>query len=298
MNIATPPRARHSPCIGVCKLDDDTGFCLGCGRTGEEIGAWSGLDEKSRDVVWQRLPDRVALLSLRVHLLPWTGSDIFEWVGRTIVDRMGTWVTGMPGALAEFPCTAGREASVHMAPDELIGRADDSQFRLRASDRLRAFAFEKGGPIVIGFSRARIDDTPAATFTPLGADVNAIDPRNASDALYDFGLARRFSRFCIRTGNADFATTLNGLAGLPWNEVFQQAGARILAESPARIVESQLCRIEVYSPIPPPGGSSPDGAHTHFLPQFIALGEEIPAGLALPDYAAPVAIFYPGALPD
>ncbi len=30
----------ESPCVGVCTLDDSTGFCLGCYRTGDEIRNW------------------------------------------------------------------------------------------------------------------------------------------------------------------------------------------------------------------------------------------------------------------
>lgn len=298
MNIATPPRPRHSPCIGVCKLDDMTGLCLGCARSGQEIAEWAGLDESARDAIWQKLPERVASLSLRIHLLPWTGSDIIEWTARTIADRLGTWVTGMPGAIAEFPCQPQRDVSAHVGAEEIIGRADDALFRLRASDRLRAFAYEQGGPIVLGFSRARALDAPLATFTPLGADENAIDSKHSNELLFDFGLGRRFSRFCIRTGKAALVAELNRMAGSSWSEVFRMVGASILAESPTRVVESQLARIEVYAPIPPPGGNSPDGAHTHFLPQFLASGEEIPSALALPDYAAPVAIFYPGLPPE
>jgi hypothetical protein len=53
----------------------------------------------------------------------------------------------------------------------------------------------------------------------------------------------------------------------------------------------------VFSPIPRAGAKSPVGAHTHFLPQFLIAGDEIPPALALPDYAAPAAIFYPGKPP-
>ena len=296
-SAALPTRQRHSPCIGVCKLDEATGLCLGCARSGAEIASWSSLDEQGRDAIWQKLPERVASLSLRIRLMPWTGSEIIEWAARTIIDQQGTWVTGMPGAIAEFPCGPGRDLTVHIGADELIGRADDALLRLRASDRLRAFAFEQGGPIVIGFSRARANDAPLSQFTPLGPDQNAIDARHSRELLFDFGLGRRFSRFCIRTGNAELFMRLNQLAGLPWGDIFSKAGAAILAESPARVVESQLARIEVFSPIPLPGGKSPAGAHTHFLPQFLASGEELPSGLALPDYAAPVAIFYPGPPP-
>lgn len=47
-----------SPCIGLCILDPDTGFCKGCFRTIEEIGAWLGLDEDGRRDVLARVRER------------------------------------------------------------------------------------------------------------------------------------------------------------------------------------------------------------------------------------------------
>ena len=47
-----------SPCIGLCILDPGTGFCKGCFRTIEEIGAWIGLDEEGRRAVLVRVRER------------------------------------------------------------------------------------------------------------------------------------------------------------------------------------------------------------------------------------------------
>ncbi|MBL8687611.1 MAG: DUF1289 domain-containing protein [Rhodospirillaceae bacterium] len=47
-----------SPCIGLCILDPGTGFCKGCFRTIEEIGAWLGLDEEGRRAVLVRIRER------------------------------------------------------------------------------------------------------------------------------------------------------------------------------------------------------------------------------------------------
>jgi hypothetical protein len=47
-----------SPCIGVCVLDPETGFCRGCLRTVEEIGAWLGLDDDGREAVLRRVAER------------------------------------------------------------------------------------------------------------------------------------------------------------------------------------------------------------------------------------------------
>lgn len=35
----------QSPCIGVCSIDDTTGYCHGCYRTTDEIKAWWDLSQ-------------------------------------------------------------------------------------------------------------------------------------------------------------------------------------------------------------------------------------------------------------
>lgn len=46
-----------TPCIGVCRLDDD-GYCVGCHRSMAEIAAWSSMDDAGRQRVMQVLDDR------------------------------------------------------------------------------------------------------------------------------------------------------------------------------------------------------------------------------------------------
>lgn len=296
MNLAVR-RQRHSPCIGVCKLDEASGLCLGCARTGDEIGAWAGMGEAARDAIWEQLPERFKALAVRVRLLPWTGEEIQAWVAQTITQRQGTWVVGPPGAVAEFPCRPDRDITVAIDENGLTARAADASFRLGASDKVRAFAFADDGPTVLGFPQGRASLAKAATVTSLGADSDAIDPQHSSEALFDLGVDRRFSRFCVRTGNAELAAKLRGFVGQPWSALMAGIGMEIIQHSPARVVETAQARIEIFAPIPPPGGKSPDGAHTHLLPQFLVTGEEIPSTLELPSYAAPVAIFYPGKSP-
>ena len=47
-----------SPCIGVCRMDEATGWCAGCLRTLEEIAVWSELDDEARREVWVDLAQR------------------------------------------------------------------------------------------------------------------------------------------------------------------------------------------------------------------------------------------------
>jgi len=52
-----------SPCRNICVLDPESGFCIGCGRTREEIARWSRLPmTKKRDIV-MALPDRLSAIT-------------------------------------------------------------------------------------------------------------------------------------------------------------------------------------------------------------------------------------------
>ena len=41
----------ESPCIGVCAMDEATGFCQGCYRTIDEIQGWWDLDNTQKKMV-------------------------------------------------------------------------------------------------------------------------------------------------------------------------------------------------------------------------------------------------------
>jgi predicted Fe-S protein YdhL (DUF1289 family) len=38
-----------SPCIGVCAMNDTTGFCMGCYRTVDEIREWWNMTDQERE---------------------------------------------------------------------------------------------------------------------------------------------------------------------------------------------------------------------------------------------------------
>lgn len=51
--------AIQSPCILVCSIDMATGFCHGCGRTRDEIGAWTLYSHEQRRQIMDTLPARI-----------------------------------------------------------------------------------------------------------------------------------------------------------------------------------------------------------------------------------------------
>jgi predicted Fe-S protein YdhL (DUF1289 family) len=48
-----------SPCIGVCTMNDSTGFCQGCYRTVDEIREWWNMTDQAREKVMGVLDQRL-----------------------------------------------------------------------------------------------------------------------------------------------------------------------------------------------------------------------------------------------
>lgn len=58
-------QAEMSPCMGVCKSDQASGWCFGCGRTKSEIKDWLKYDEYQRLALMQTLSQRVSELLVK-----------------------------------------------------------------------------------------------------------------------------------------------------------------------------------------------------------------------------------------
>ncbi|WP_408464200.1 DUF1289 domain-containing protein [Paraburkholderia fungorum] len=59
--LATVP----SPCIDVCKIDGDTGMCIGCLRTRDEIRGWKNMTDELRLEMIEELSHRKLNLETR-----------------------------------------------------------------------------------------------------------------------------------------------------------------------------------------------------------------------------------------
>ena len=98
-----------------------------------------------------------------------------------------------------------------------------------------------------------------------GAVPEATPPReeDREAILFDLGLGALQADFCVRISDHGLAARLREYAGRSLFEPGNPAMAMILAANPHRVFISRLGRIEVYQPIPPPSGKSPEGPHTH-----------------------------------
>lgn len=48
----------ESPCIKLCVVEPESGLCLGCYRSIEEIGGWSRMSPEARRALMAELPGR------------------------------------------------------------------------------------------------------------------------------------------------------------------------------------------------------------------------------------------------
>jgi predicted Fe-S protein YdhL (DUF1289 family) len=57
--------AISSPCILICSIDMNTGYCFGCGRTREEIAGWMTYSEEERARIMAFLGKRLEKVERR-----------------------------------------------------------------------------------------------------------------------------------------------------------------------------------------------------------------------------------------
>jgi uncharacterized protein len=51
-----------SPCLSICSLDLTDEYCVGCGRSLDEIARWGAASEAQRRAILEKLPERLSQL--------------------------------------------------------------------------------------------------------------------------------------------------------------------------------------------------------------------------------------------
>ena len=262
--------------------------------------SWSSATEAERDAVWTALPVRRERLGIGVHRLPWTVGDTAGFIAATLKPGGGTWVCGVHGAVAEFSIEAGDAVTVETAPGSVTARTAHGAIRFRLPPGIRALGYGPAGCpsiVVLALPRGRVRAPAPVGLTSLGPDGSAIGDAARQDALYDIGLGRAAGQFCIRVRSAPLRRTLDERLGYAWPDLLAALGRDLVSASPTRVVTSPIGRVEVFAPIPAPGGVSPPGPHTHLLPGCLLDGGDLrPDGQPLDGYL-PCAIHYAQAPP-
>ncbi|WP_232627717.1 DUF6925 family protein [Methylobacterium sp. Leaf118] len=223
---------------------------------------------------------------------------VTELLRGALADPGTAWSLGTFGAIAEF--MRDPDEPVQALADGRMGMATArGAIALIPNADLRPVAYETA--LALGWNHAVALCLPSeacamsgrSVVTELGPDREAARAENREDVLFDLGLGLRAVDACVRTGDPDAVACLRAGVGRPLFDPANPIGPRLVAMSPHRIFLARIGRIEVYAPIPGPGGTSPEGPHTHVLPKLLRQGRTHAATTPIPAGLVPCAGLHP-----
>ncbi|WP_298961872.1 hypothetical protein [uncultured Methylobacterium sp.] len=208
------------------------------------------------------------------------------------------WSLGSFGVIAEF--MRDPDEPVSALPDDRMGMATTrGAIALRPSADLRPVAYETA--VASGWNHAVALCLPESAcamsrrgvVTELGPDREAARPEDRDGVLFDLGLDLLAVDACVRSRDPEVIACLRAGAGQPLFAHGNPIGPHLVAMSPHRVFVARIGRIEVYAPIPPSGGTSPEGPHTHVLPKLLRSGRTHAATTPIPAGYVPCAGLHP-----
>jgi predicted Fe-S protein YdhL (DUF1289 family) len=242
-----------SPCTGLCQIEAN-GFCRGCGRTREEVGAWRGAGEDFRRRVWAQLPQRRAALGISLYRKDWSAADVQDFVVASL-RRGGVW------------SARGLEFRADAAEVQVKGGA----IRCVSPRGALAFAFDNS---VCAFAAGAEDETiilatprretAPSRLTRLGPDNQAVREQDRAGILYDLGFGGADCLSCVRAVDPGLMARLDALAGRDGRGILDEL---IKDSAPHGVVVTPIGRVEVF------GGASAlfaENANLEISPAYVA----------------------------
>ena len=223
-----------------------------------------------------------------------------ELVTRHLLDPLTGWAIGTFGAIAEFH----RDADEPVALSTLSAVTPRGGIRLCLTAPVRVVAWERptagdawtqGVALCLAASAGAMSGR--AEVTELGTDVEALQAEERDAVLFDLGIGAPHCDVCVRADDPAMVRALRAAKGRP----VMASGmiGELAAMSPTRVFISRLGRLEVCTPIPKPDGATPDGPHTHILPDLLKHRRTHAATVPLPGGMVPSAeMFPPSAIHD
>lgn len=227
--------------------------------------------------------------------MPDTG---FATLQKALGDPGWGWGLGVLGAIGEFT-RAPWESARHIEHGIVTARGGlslrpDPQARLVAHEAISARPghWQQGLSWCLDSRLAVLGET-YDLLTELGPDEEALRPRDQGAILFDLGLGFPHLRACVRSADPGVIAVLRQGTGRPLLDHANPAGPAIARLSPHRVFLSAAARLEVFQPIPPPDGRTPEGPHTHLLPQLLRHRRTHAATTFLPAGMVPVLEAFP-----
>jgi hypothetical protein len=223
----------------------------------------------------------------------------FDLLAAQIADVETQWSIGTFGAIAEFMRDSNEPVRLSRTGTTLAAVTGRGGIRLAPPDGMRLFAYETttreswSGRVALCLPDDRCAMHGRGVLTELAPDADALRREDRAAILFDLGLGARQVDVCVRVSDPDVAARLRMYVGQNVFAPGNPAMGVILAVSPHRVFVSRLGRAEVFAPIPPAHGKSPEGPHTHVLPDLLRHGRTHAATEPIPDGWIPCAHLYP-----
>jgi len=216
---------------------------------------------------------------------------IAELIHGALADAAGGWSMGVQGGLAEFAVVGAerpevRRGGTHGRTIEAVTAGGG--IRLTITDDTVAYSAGPDRGITLAVPRSALP-APSLRVRAEPSDPGALRPEDEKAVLVDLGVGHSAAAFCVRTTEPDLIAALRDVEGRSWREALDTVGHLLVAASPHRVVTGPLGRIEVYNPIPQEWHASPEGCHSHLLPQLLMTGRETAEGDDLPPQLAAAA---------
>lgn len=223
------------------------------------------------------------------------------------LDNTGSsWSMGSYGAVAEFFQEPG-EAVDSGSSDPMSRSTPRGGIQITLRDDLGFCAYENRGShgsaqqhiafcLPTESSRMSVNKE----LTELGPDDHALDGTQRDAILFDLGVSSLGTAcfqldFCIRTDDPSLIDFLRKHCGSNVFDHDSPVFGRLMEAQPNRVILTRLGRIEVYQAI---GGEhtddkTPEGPHTHLLPELLSLNLTHPADVPIEKGWVPCAFLYP-----
>lgn len=189
------------------------------------------------------------------------------------LDPANAWSIGSFGAIGEF--MRERDEPVRIVREDAMIEIVTARGGMRIVDaNLAGLAWDtlsKDGE-TWGHAMAFCAPVPAPEprfIRALGCDAAALREEDRNAQFFDLGVGHGCVRMALRT---EAPALIDALKAGEGKALMEQAEVMplVLKHQPHRVLLSPAGRVEVYQPIPLPGGKSPEGPHTHLLPKLIA----------------------------
>jgi hypothetical protein len=228
-----------------------------------------------------------------------TSAQTFELLAQHIGDSNTNWSLGAFGAIAEFTRDPDEPTALSRTLESLSATTGRGGIRLTPTANMQPCASESAvgqtwnHRVALCLPREQSAMSRRSAVTELGPDVEALREQDRHGVLFDIGLDCLQVDCCIRLSDAAVIDQLRAHVGRTLFEVGNPAMGIIFAANPHRVFISRLGRIEVFQPIPPADGKSPQGPHTHVLPKLLAHKRTHAATEPIPEDLVPCVHFYP-----